>query len=133
MLLHALYFILGLVYSAVFTSFGRHVLRYFDKEIPFDQSYWPMWGLWIVIPALICAVIEKFAGMATLREHESLFDTDPLTSIIETAAQGLPAFFRGFLFAAGLIILNIISESAFQYNFVQKVADSLGLPLPPPW
>ncbi len=133
MALHVLYTILGLVYSAVFTSFGRHVLRYFDKSIPFDQGYWPMWGLWIIIPALICAVIEKFAGLATLREHESLFDTDPLTGIVETAAQGVPAFFRGFLFAAGLIVLNLITISAFDYNFVQQIADTLGLPLPAPW
>lgn len=127
---HALYTILGLIYAATFTSFGQHALRYFDKEITFDMGYWPMWGLWLLIPALVCGVIEKFAGFATLREHESLFDTDPLTSIIETAAQGVPAFFRGVMYAAGIIVLNLILSSVTDMNIVRDVLDAVGLPYP---
>lgn len=130
MLRYILYIPLGLVYAAVLTSFGQHVLRYFDKEIPFDQHYWAVWGLWLAIPAVVCAVIEKLATIATLREHESLFDTGPITSVIETVAQGVPAFFRGMLFAFGIIILNIVSDSFLHANPVRDVIVSLGLPLP---
>ena len=130
MLNYLLYIPLGLVYAAVWTSFGQHVLRYFDKEIPFDQHYWVVWGLWLAVPAVVCAVIEKLASIATLREHESLFDTGPITSIVETVAQGVPAFFRGSLYAFGLILLNLMADSLLKMNPVRDIIVSLGLPLP---
>lgn len=130
MLQYLLYLPLGLVYAAVFTSFGQHVLRYFDKEIPFDQHYWIVWGLWLGIPAVVCAVVEKLATIATLREHESLFDTGPVTSIVETVAQGVPAFFRGFLYSIIILLINWAAAAFLQMNPVRDVIHSLGLPIP---
>ncbi|GAB7081357.1 hypothetical protein [Megalodesulfovibrio paquesii] len=127
---YLLYVPLGVLYAAVFTSFGQHVLRYFDKEIPFDQHYWMVWGLWLVIPAVLCAFLEKVATLATLREHESLFDTGPVTSIIETVAQGVPAFFRGFLYAIPLILLNWAADAFLAKNLVREAIALLGLPMP---
>lgn len=128
---HLLYTILGFVYAAVFTSCGQHILMYFDKGQPFDKGYWMVWGLWIVIPALACGVLEKLTTLATMREHESLFDTDPLTTVLETAAQGIPAFFRGVLYGIGVLIANVIIDAVLLMNLVREVLNALGLPYPP--
>ncbi|MFW5734028.1 MAG: hypothetical protein ACOCWR_03110 [Oceanidesulfovibrio sp.] len=129
-LITIMYVGLGFIYAAVYYSLFVVIIRYFDTAQPVDVGNWVTWGLFIAIPALIASVAEKLLNIFDLREHESLLDTDPITGIIEVVSQGIPAFFRGTIWAVGLLIVNGIAMLLLaDFNMVRDIATGLGMPL----
>ncbi len=126
-ILTAMYAVVGIIYSAVFMSSGSYILRYFDSRTPVDMSMWPVWGIALLLPAVIAAVVEKLMLLADMREHESFFDTDPVTTIIEMFSQTIPMVFRGVMWGACILVGNVIVDYLVDVNFLLKVATTLGL------
>lgn len=125
-----IYVVLGFIYSAVYFSLYTLIIRYFDTTQPVGTENWITWGIFIGVAALVASVIEKLLTIFDLREHESLLDTDPVTGVIEILTQAVPAFFRGTLWAAGILIINGIAGALLpDLNIVRDIASGLGLPL----
>lgn len=125
-----MYVVLGFIYSAVYFSLYVLIIRYFDTAKPVGTENWITWGIFIGVAALVASVIEKLLTIFDLREHESLLDTDPVTGVIEVLTQSVPAFFRGTMWAAGILIVNGIAGVLLpDFNVVRDIASGLGLPL----
>ncbi|QJT09485.1 hypothetical protein [Oceanidesulfovibrio marinus] len=125
-----IYVVLGFIYSAVYFSLYTLIIRYFDTTQPVGTENWITWGIFIGVAALVASVIEKLLTIFDLREHESLLDTDPVTGVIEILTQAVPAFFRGTLWAGGILIINGIAGALLpDLNIVRDIASGLGLPL----